>query len=737
MVPFSDDRARNASVLHATRRHAAASILRALELQEQGRFDEAADQCAAVLADQPENAEALRVYGVVQFQRGKLSEAEVLTRRASTLLAEPIALANLGSILALQGQKKEALEQYQAALQIDAGHLQSLVHMGNTLLEIGRYEEALSAYNRALKISPMLLDALCNRGNALRALGRHREALQTYDQALTVDPRAFEAHCNRGNVLRDLQRYAEALQSYELALGIVPDNLSVLSLRGRTLVDLGRPAEGLTSFNEAVAIKPDFVEGLYNSAVALERLGRAAESLRRCDRVLALESHHVKAIATRGNALMQLERYEDAVSDYDLALVIEPNVASVLCNRGTALRSMRLGAQALQSYDAALAANPDFPEAWCFRANVLQDAFRYADALESLDRAVELRPNYAGAWLNKGNVLAEMSRADEALQAYERAIAIDPNFAEAQFAKGCLCLHQGDFALGWPQYEWRQRLPAASASARFFPQPLWLGEAPLEGQTILVHAEQGLGDTLQFARYVPHLSKRGAQVLLEVQPSLKRLMQALDGNVRVFATGEALPAFDFHCPLLSLPLAFRTEEKTIPADTPYLRAEPPRLSEWHRALGEKRRPRVGIAWSGNPKHRNDLQRSVSLTSLKPLVELNVEWISLQKDVRSSDLLELESAGVRRFDDEIHDFSDSAALVQALDLVITVDTAAAHLAGALNCPVWILLAHQSEWRWMNGRESSPWYPSARLFRQTQAGRWDDVVSAIRHELGKRL
>ena len=711
-----------------------ASISRARELHEQGHLDAAARHYEGLLLGRPDDAEALHLFGVLQFQRGQIAEAETLIRRAIAISPEPGALANLGSILAHQGGAAAALEHYEAALRIEPGHVQSLVHMGNTLIELRRYEHALSAYDRALKVSPLLLDALCNRGSALRALGRHQEALETYESALIVDPQSFESFYNLGNVLRDLQRYAQALQNYERALAIAPDNPVILSVRGRTLVDLGRPKEALASFNEAIAAKPDFVDALYNSAVALERLGRAQEAVQRCERVLALESHHAKALATRGNALLQLERYEDALSDYDLALAIEPDVTGVLCNRGTTLHRLERHEEALRSYDAALAVNPRFPEAWCSRGIVLRDTHRYEDALDAIDRALAIAPKYVFAWFHRGNTLFDMFRFDEAQQAYDQAIEIEPNYVDAQLALGLIYLRQGDFIRGWAQYEWRLRDPKGERSKRAFSQPLWQGEDALDGKTILIHAEQGFGDALQFCRYVEPLRARGAGVILEVQPALKSLMETLRGPLRVVAEGEPLPPFDFHCPLLSLPYAFRTDLQSIPDSTPYLYPDAQRVDKWASVLGPKRRLRIGLAWGGNPKHLNDRNRSVGLTTLMPLLELDVEWISLQKVIREHDAVGFGNIPMRRFDDEIADFSDTAALIQSLDLVIAVDTAVAHLAGALHRPVWILLPHLSEWRWLSERDDSPWYSSARLFRQQTAGEWHDVVEAVREAIG---
>jgi tetratricopeptide (TPR) repeat protein len=628
--------------------------------------------------------------------------AETLLRRSVSLAPEAVSLSDLGGVLAAAGRYKEALIEFDAALRVDPRHIVTLVRLGDTLLQMRRYQEALAAYDRALAVSPLVLDALSNRGVALRALKRYQEVLDTYERALTVAPRSFETYYNRGLVLRDLQRYTEALHSFDQALAIVPLHPAILSIRGRTLIDLGRPAEALASLNEAIAGQPESIEALYNSAVALERLNRPAEALERCERVLALEPRHVGALIARGNALLGRAQSEAALSNYERALEIEPGSREALCNAGTALRHLGRYDEALQRYEAALVSDGTF----------------------------------ADAWSSRGNVLYEMRRSTEALDAYERAIQLNPDCADAHFGRGMLFMSQGDFARGWAGYEWRLRGPGAAHRTRVFPQPVWQGETSLDGKTILVHAEQGFGDTLQFCRYALLLGARGASVILQVPPPLKSLLSTLRGPVQVVAPGDALPAFDCHCPLLSLPHVFRTDLQGIPNHTPYLYPDDMLVQRWQDVLGSKRQLRVGLAWSGNPEHVNDRSRSIELATLTPLLEVDAEWISLQEDVRERDARVLDDSGMIRAGEEVGDFADMAALVQSLDLVITVDTSVAHLAGALGRPVWILLRDPAEWRWMRDRADSPWYPSARLFRQQTAGGWQDVIDDVCRAIGER-
>ncbi|CAM2152384.1 Glycosyltransferase 9 family protein [Pararobbsia alpina] len=714
-----------------------ATFASAAALHAQGQLSEAAELYKAVIAARDDHAEALHMYGVLCYQRGEIAEAEQLIRRSTRIDPQPLALANLGLIVAQDGRRDEAIEHYEAALRLEPGHLHALVRLGIALIELRRYENAVSVFDRALAASPLSIDALANRGVALRALGRFDDAREMYERALTVNSRSFESHANLGNVLLDLGRHADALVAYDRALALQPSLPEVLAARGRTLIELDRPQEALASFNEAIASKPDFVEAIYNSAVALERLGRLQEALQRCTRVLALEPSHPRVHSARGNANLRLERYEDALADYAVALKVEPNSPDVLCNCGSALRKLERFAEAVERYDAALALQPTMREAWCNRANVQQDMDRHEDAIESFDKALAIDPRYVQAWLNRGNSLLHLGRYRDAFASYDHALEVAPDAQDVNFAKAFLHLHQGEFEQGWAGYEWRLRDEKSQREARDFVQPRWTGNESLDGKTILIHSEQGFGDTLQFCRYVDKLHGLGARVVFEVQAPLKTLLSLRRDPATVIARGEALPDFDFHCELLSLPFAFRTDWHNIPNVTPYIEADIERVNAWNHRLGPKTRKRIGIAWSGNPHHVNDRRRSIELSTLLPIFDRNVQWVSLQKAVRARDWATLEQTPLLDVEAHLNDFADTAALIESLDLVISVDSAVAHLAGALNRPVWLLLTDPAEWRWLDDRSDSPWYPTARLFRQSAPGQWQDVVNAVRDAIDTEL
>jgi len=308
-----------------------------------------------------------------------------------------------------------------------------------------------------------------------------------------------------------------------------------------------------------------------------------------------------------------------------------------------------------------------------------------------------------------------------------------PDFADAHFLKGLASLATGDFERGWIEYEWRRKAQSLKNTERDFAQPRWLSVEDIAGRTILLHSEQGFGDTIQFCRYAPLVAARGARVIMEVQEPLCELMTDLAGAAQIIARGDRLPDFDFHCPLPSLPLAFKTRLDTIPANAPYLRVPEQALEYWRDLLGPKRSLRIGLAWAGNAKHVRDQERSMRLCDLLPLLGIDATFVSLQKEIRADDAQTLENCGMLRFGHELTDFSDTAALISQLDLVISVDTSVAHLAGALGKPVWILLTHVPDWRWLLDRHDSPWYPTARLFRQPAPRQWDPLVAEIAQRL----
>jgi len=598
----------------------------------------------------------------------------------------------------------------------------------------GQFAAAEHLCRQVVDSRPDLFDALHLLAIVQSRLGKKDAALANFDRALALRPDSAEAHFNRGLTLHALSRFADALSSYDRALALRPDYAGALLNRGVALYQLERYEEALANSDRALMRLPDHADTLLNRGLALHALKRFAAALSSYDRALAVRPGHAEALSNRGLTLHAQQRFDEALSSYDRALAARPDYAQALCNRGLALHELKRYDEALASYDRALTLRPDYAEALSNRGLTLHAQKHFDEALASYDRALALRPDYAEAHFNRGLTLDELARFDEALASYDRALALRPDYAEAHLNEGLLRLLLGDFDRGWAKYEWRWKNASLELKERNSPRPLWLGADAIAGKTVLLHSEQGFGDAIQFCRYVPLVAARGARVILEVERPLRELMTSLAGAAQVLAGGDALPHFDLQCPLLSLPLAFGTRHDSIPSAVPYLRAAADAVAAWSARLGTKTRPRIGLVWSGNPKHKNDENRSISLRTLMPLFTVEATFVSLQKDVRAADAEALKAGGLLDFGDALRDFSDTAALVANLDLVISVDTSVAHLAGALATPVWVLLPFVPDWRWLLDRDDSPWYPTARLFRQDATRGWDGVIARVRAALG---
>jgi tetratricopeptide (TPR) repeat protein len=500
----------------------------------------------------------------------------------------------------------------------------------------------------------------------------------------------------------------------------------------------GQWAEAEAGYRRVLDAQPNHPDALHLLGIIAHQMRRDHNlALELIDKALALKPS-ADAVNNRGNALQELKRYEEALASYDEAVSLKPDFAQAFNNRGVALQELRRLDEALSSYDKALALRPDYAEAYNKRGYALHDLNRLDEALASYDKALALKPDLAEAFNNQGVTLQQQNRIDEALASYREALRLGPNFAQAHSNLGYALLLAGRFEEGWKEHEWRWKTEHMSGDARDFPVPLWRGEA-IGDRVILLYAEQGFGDTLQFCRYAP-LIAAGARTVLEVQAPLVRLLSRLPGLTAVVARGDRLPPFDLHCPLLNLPRAFGTTLDTIPAATPYLAADPARAADWRRRLDGLGGLRVGLVWAGGARMKwqhlaVDRRRSIALDTLASLGEApGVSFISLQKGGPAAQAANpLHGMALHDFTADLHDFDDTAALIDGLDLVISVDTAVAHLAGALGKPVWLLNRFDSCWRWLRNRDDSPWYPLLRQFRQPSPGDWNSVIRSTRDAL----
>jgi tetratricopeptide (TPR) repeat protein len=487
------------------------------------------------------------------------------------------------------------------------------------------------------------------------------------------------------------------------------------------------------AFLSALALEPAHSDTHYHLGHALSALGQAKAAQQAYAQALRHNPAHLEAALALAALWCSRGHYEGADLTCRLALMLAPERADLHFLQAHALHMLRRYEQALQAYERALALKPDYAEVYLSRGVALKELKRVEEALASYDRAIAIKPDYADAYYNRGNALKELKRVEEALASYDRAIALKPDCAEAYWNKSLALLVAGEFVQGWDLYEWRWKRETFTSPKRNFSQPLWPGTEDIVGKTLLLHAEQGLGDTIQFCRYAKLVKALGARVILEVPKALLGLLSGLEGVDELIEKGKALPAFDCHCPLLSLPLAFKTDLTNIPSPKPYLAASSQKTAEWAQRLGAKSKPRVGLVWSGSTAYKNDPNRSLTLQQLLPHLPGCCEYVSLQKEVREVDAQVLEGSGIGHYEQHIKDFVDTAALCQLMDLVISVDTSVAHLAGALGKTTWVLLPYAPDWRWLLDRDDSPWYESVKLYRQDASREWLSVLETLEGDL----
>ena len=581
---------------------------------------------------------------------------------------------------------------YEEILSFHPNNFDALHLLGIALYQSQQFPDSLKLLNKAILINPKYVDAHFNRGIVLGEMKQYEEALNSYNKVILINPKHLYAHSNRGIVLRNIKRFQEAIESYDRAILLNPNYVDAYSNRGNVLRDMKRYEEALESYDKAIFLNPNYVDAHFN----------------------------------RGNVLRDMKRYEEALESYDRAIFLNPRHLNAHSNRGIVLRDMKRYKEALESHDRAIFINPNYINAHANRGNILRDMKRYEEALESYDRAILINPNYVNAHSNRGIVLRDMKRYEEALESYNRAILINPEYVDAKYNKSFMLLEKGEFDEGFQLYEHRwehHQIPIR------FNQAPWLGDKSIEGKTILIHSEQGLGDTIQFCRYLKMVSALGAYVIFEVEPVLFPLLKQLNGVNEFIQKGESLPEFDYHCPLLTLPLAFKTSLETIPCHNAYLKADIDKRKIWEKRLGNSLIPKIGLTWSGSSTHKDDHNRTIELSTLLQYLPSGFEYVSLQKELRDSDIQALNSSSIKFFGDQLNDFSDTAALCDLMDMVISVDTSIAHLSGALGKPTIVLLPFISDWRWLLDRDDSPWYPSMHLLRQKKDSDWDSCLSQL--------
>jgi tetratricopeptide (TPR) repeat protein len=598
----------------------------------------------------------------------------------------------------------------------------------------GQFDQAEHYCRQVSSSDDAYLGALHILGLIALQRGQLAKAERLLKQAIEINPLLAEPNCNLAFALSGLGRFEEALASCDRALAINPDHLLTLNNRGNILLQLKRPEEALITLDRALSIQPN-LDALCNRGNALASLRRYSEAVEDYNRFLLAIPDDGPVLTNRGNALWALDRKSEALADYTKAVRVSPNDRAALIPYGNALLHFRRAEEALESFNRVLQNAPDDAEALNHRGKALHYLGRLDEALSNFDRALAIRPDEKKTLINRGFLLDDLTRFKDALDSFARAQLLDPADPAPHGGLGLVQLRLGNFDVGWRELDCCIELTEASSMAGKRAKPRWTGKEDVEGKSILIRADKaGYGDAIQFARYAELVKAKRARVILKVQPGLKSFFASgLTGCDQIISDDDPLPAHDFYCPLMSLPLVLGTTLATVPARSPYLKPSPALVAKWSDRLGERRDLRVGLVWSGSPNTINDQNRSLPLKQYGPLFLPNIQLVSLQQEVRDSDVEYLKSSGLVHFGDELRDFADTAALVANMDVVISVCTSVGHLSAAMNKPTWIVLSHVACSRWLLDREDSPWYPSARLFRQTANRDWKPVVQRVAQEL----
>jgi tetratricopeptide (TPR) repeat protein len=584
--------------------------------------------------------------------------------------------------------------------------INSAIQLASKYHQQGNLQQAEIIYKEIINLQPNNLYVIQKLANISQDKGQIDEAIVYYQKAINLNPGDFGFYYNLANAFLEKGEIEQAILNYKETLRINPNFHWAYNNLGLTLKDIGQVDEAITHFQKAIELSPNF-------AFAINNLG---------------------------NALQNKGQIDNAISLFQKTLQINPNNFESLNNLGNCLKDKGLIDEAITCYQRAIEINPTFADSFNNLGVTLQSQGQLDEAFAFYQKALQINPNNLESYCNIGTVMHEKGQPDEAFAFYQKALQINPNYANAHLNMAYFLLLLGNFKQGWKEFEWRWKTKEYLKNSCFhrpvnFTQPI-LNRLDITGHTVLIYAEQGLGDEIQFIRYAPLVAQHGTKVIIECHKEISTLLRTIEGVEQFIVQGEPLPHFDIQCPILTLPLVFNTTPENIPVNIPYISVNSILIQKWKDKIQhDNSKLKVGIVWHGNPKHKNDRNRSMPFAHFSPFAKFtDITFYSLQKG-KASEQARNFSMGMKFIDltEEINDFSDTAALIENLDLTMSVDTSVVHLAGALGKPIWTLLPFAPDWRWMLNREDSPWYPTMRLFRQPSPGDWNSVIKKVSEEL----
>ncbi len=633
---------------------------------------------------------------------------------------------------------EEAIGYYQQAIALDPALFAACNDLGTIFQSQGKKQEAIHWYRKALSINPSFAEACYNLGNVFKEQKEWEETLVYSRKSVELDPDLAEAHNILGIAFYQKDQVEKAIQCWEKAIELKPEYISAYINLGTALGRLKRLDEAIQTFQKAISLNPDQAIPWVNLGNIYKEKDKAEEAVVCFRKSLMIDPNIAEAYINMGSLAVEQGHLDGAVTCYLKAIELNPQSAETYYNLGNVYKDKQESTKAMVYYQKAIEIRHDYPQAYNNLALILQRLGRHEEAIQLFNQALTLNPDLPEVLNNQGNVFKDQKRIDESVELFRKTIGVNPDYPEGHWNLSLALLMSGCFEEGWIEYEWRWKIKGV-LSRKDITRPLWNGKQ-LQGKKILLFAEQGFGDTIQFIRYATLVAERGGRVIVECQPELTSLLSTVEGIEVIIKYGQSLPDFEVQCPLLSLPLIFRTTLSTIPASIPYISLNPEKVREWgDRLSSDKGKYKIGLVWAGKPEHSNDHNRSLSFNELGPLFQIpELSFYSLQKGPaalqaknRPPAMNWLDVSG------ELHDFTETGALIQNLDLIVSVDTAVAHLAGALGKPVWILLPFSPDWRWLLDREDTPWYPTMRLYRQPVFNDWASVIEAVAARLNKKI